>query len=144
MKVLVVSTGTAVIAYNGGETTPRIPHRPHDKPIYVLRDAGGRRGLEPIGEASSHGEVAVLSDLAAGPDGRLVAVWDGGVDDPASVVRAAVADGPGAPFGPPEDVSPAGRDSRFGTAAYLGDRPAVVLAGRGADRGDSVAEAYVR
>ena len=72
----------------------------------------------------------MLSDLAAGPGGRLVAVWDGGVEDRASVVRAAVADGAGAPFGPPEDVSPAGRDSRFGAAAFLGDRPAVMLSSR--------------
>ena len=72
----------------------------------------------------------MLSDLAAGPGGRLVAVWDGGVDDQASIVRAAVADGVGAPFGAPEEVSAAGRDSRFGHAAFVGERPVVVLAGR--------------
>jgi len=142
--VAVDSDGTAVLAFNGGETTPRIPHSPHDKPVVVLRDAGGRGGFTGDRQVSGEGEVAVLSDLAAGPGGRLVAVWDGGVDDLASVVRAAVAPAAGAPFGPPEDVSPVGRDSRFGSAAFLGDRPAVVLAGRGADRGDSVAEAYVR
>ena len=76
------------------------------------------------------GTTAVLSDLAAGPAGRLVAVWDGGVDDQASLVRAAVADGVGAPFGAPEEVSAAGRDSRFGHAAFVGERPVVVLAGR--------------
>ena len=93
---------------------------------------------------SAPGTTAVLSDLAAGPDGRLVAVWDGGVDDSASVVRAAIADGPGAAFGPPEDVSPAGRDARFGHAAFLGERPAVVVSSRPAGGGDSVAQSYVR
>jgi len=85
----------------------------------------------------------VLSDLAAGPGGRLVAVWDGGSEDPASLVRAAIADGVGAPFGAPEDVSAAGRDSRFGAAAFVGEQPLVVLSSR-VGRGRPVAQAYVR
>ncbi len=103
-----------------------------------------QRGGAPPQTLSAPGTTAVLSDLAAGPAGRLVAVWDDGVDSLASVVHAAVADGPGAPFGPPEDVSAVGRDSRFGHAAFLGDRPVVVLASRPTRRDDSVAQAYVR
>jgi hypothetical protein len=102
------------------------------------------RGGAPAQTLSAPGTTAVLSDLAAGPGGRLVAVWDGGVDDQASIVRAAVADGVGAPFGAPEEVSAAGRDSRFGHAAFVGERPVVVIAGRPAPRGESVAQAYVR
>ena len=144
VDAVIDSTGHVVVAFNGGETTRRIPPMPHDKPVLLVRDAGGRGGLVGIGQASAEGEVAVLSDLAAGPRGRLVVVWDGGVDDPQSVVRAAVADGPGAAFGPPEDVSPAGREARFGHAAFLGERPVVVLAGRAAGGGGPVAQAYVR
>ena len=62
---------------------------------------------------------------------------------PASVVRAAVAGGVGQPFGPPEDVSPAGAMRASGTPAFFA-RPArrdrvepLAAAGR-------VAQAYVR
>ena len=143
VDVVIDSSGTPVLAFNGGETTPRIPHMPHDKPVYVLRDLGGRGGFGAGQEPSGPGEVAVLSDLAAGPGGRLAVVWDGGVEDPASLLRAAVADGVGAPFGAPEDVSAAGRDSRFGAAAFAGERPLVVLSSR-AGGGQPVAQAYVR
>ena len=102
------------------------------------------RGDAPPQTLSAPGTTAVLSDLAAGPGGRLVAVWDGGVDDQASIVRAAVADAVGAPFGAPEDVSAAGRDSRFGHAAFVGERPVVVIASRPDRRGESVAQGYVR
>ena len=102
------------------------------------------RGGAPAQTLSAPGTTAVLSDLAAGPGGRLVAVWDGGVDDQASTVRAAVAGAPNAPFGPPEDVSAVGRDSRFGHAAFLGERPVVVLASRPDRRSETVAQAYVR
>ena len=105
---------------------------------------GPGRGGGAATSVSAPGTTTVLSDLAAGPGGRLVVVWDGGVDDPQSVVRAAVADGPGAAFGPPEDVSPAGQEARFGHAAFLGDRPMIVLSSRAAGGGDSVAQAYVR
>jgi hypothetical protein len=101
------------------------------------------RGPAPAQTVSAPGTTAVLSDLAAGPGGRLAVVWDGGVDDPVGVVRAAVADGAGAPFGPPEDVSAAGRDSRFGAAAFVGKTPLVVLSSR-VGRGDPVAQAYER
>jgi hypothetical protein len=59
-------------------------------------------------------------------------------------VRAAIADGPGAAFGPPEDVSATDLEARFGHAAFLGERPVVVLSSRPAGGGDSVARAYVR
>jgi len=58
-------------------------------------------------------------------------------------VRAAVSGGVGQPFGAPEDVSAAGRDSRFGAAAFAGDRPLVVLSSR-EGRGRPVAQGYVR
>ena len=103
-----------------------------------------QRGTGPVQTVSPAGSTAVLSDLAAGPDGRLLAVWDTGVDDPAALVRAALADGVGAPFGAPEDVSAAGRDSHFGHAAFLGPLPLVVLASRPAGGGERVAQAYVR
>jgi hypothetical protein len=102
------------------------------------------RGGAPAQTLSVPGTTAVFSDLAAGPGGRLVAVWDDGVDSLASVVHAAVADGAGAPFGPPEDVTAVGRDSRFGHAAFLGERPVVVLASRPTRQSPTVAQAYVR
>ena len=102
------------------------------------------RGGGPAQTLSAPGPVkAVLSDLAAGPDGRLVAVWDGGFDDQGSIVRAAIADGPGAPFGPPEDVTPSGEEAHNGVAAFLGERPAVVLVNR-RTRTETVAQVYVR
>ena len=138
-----------------------IPARDHDglgREIDAVVDTAGvvaiawrgaagvraQRGGAPAQTLSAPGTTAVLSDLAAGPGGRLVAVWDGGVDDQASTVRAAVAGAPGAPFGPPEDVSAVGRDSRFGHAAFLGERPVVVLASRPDRRSETVAQAYVR
>ncbi len=102
-----------------------------------------KRGPAPAQTVSAPGATAVLSDLATGPGGRLVAVWDGGSENPASLVRAAVADGAGAPFEAPEDVSAAGRDSRFGAAAFAGERPLVVLSSR-EGRGQPVAQGYVR
>jgi len=98
------------------------------------------RGGAPAQTLSAPGTTAVLSDLAAGPGGRLVAVWDGGADDAASVVRAAVAGGVGQPFGPAEDVS--GPGVRFGHAGFFADRPVVIASGRSGGR--SRAQAYVR
>ena len=46
-------------------------------------------------------------------------------------------------FGPPEDVSPAGQEARFGHAAFLGETPAVVLANRPSGT-DTFAQVYVR
>ena len=64
------------------------------------RRARRRAAAAPAQDLSAPGTTAVLSDLAAGPGGRLVAVWDGGVEDPQSVVRAAIADGAGAAVRP--------------------------------------------
>jgi hypothetical protein len=47
-----------------------------------------QRGGAPAQTVSAPGTTAVLSDLAAGPDGRLAVVWDGGVESSASLVRA--------------------------------------------------------
>lgn len=98
------------------------------------------RGGAPAQTLSAPGTTAVFSDLAAGPDGRLVAVWDGGVDDDDSVVRAAIAGGVGQPFGAPEDVSGAG--VRFGHAGFFAERPVVIASGRSGAK--SRALAYVR
>jgi hypothetical protein len=115
---------------------------PRPRQLSVTRE--GANGFGPAQDVSVPGTVALLADHAAGPGGRLVAVWDGGVEDRQSVVRAAIAGGPGLAFGAPEDVSPAGREARFGHAAFLGERPVVVLSSRPAGGGDSVAQAYVR
>jgi hypothetical protein len=131
------STGRVAIAWSGGGATAA------ERRVRVARDRPDG-GIGPAQDVSTLGTGAILSDLAAGPAGRLVAVWDGGVEDQASVVRAAVADGAGAPFGLPEDVSPAGENARFARAAFLGDRPAVVLANRPGGGNDTVAQAYVR
>ena len=82
-------------------------------------------------DVSPPGEDAILSDLAAGPDGRVIAVWDHGFDA-AGTVRAALSPFAGAAFGPPENVSPAGQDARFGRAAFdpLSGRPTVVWSNR--------------
>ena len=130
------SGGRVAIAWSGGGAAPG------ERRVRVARDLVDG-GIAPAQDVSAPGTVAILSDLAAGLGGRLVAVWDGGVEDRASVVRAAVAEGPGAPFGLPEDVSPAGEDARFGKAAFLGDRPAVVLANRPSGT-DTIAQVYVR
>jgi hypothetical protein len=131
------SVGRVAIAWSGGGTAPS------ERRVRVARDLVDG-GIGPAQDVSAPGTVAILSDLAAGPGGRLVAAWDGGVEDQASVVRAAVADAAGAPFGAPEDVSPAGQNARFARAAFLGERPAVVLANRPGGGRNTVAQAYVR
>jgi hypothetical protein len=131
------SAGRVAIAWSGGGAAPgeRRVRVAHDRPDGTIG---------PAQDVSAPGAVAILSDLAAGPGGRLVTVWDGGVEDEASVVRAALAEGAGAPFGPPEDVSPAGQSARFARAAFLAARPAVVLANRPGGGTETVAQAYVR
>ena len=122
LDVVADSAGVVTIAWRGGS------------------GVRASRGGAPAQTLSAPGTTAVLSDLAAGPDGRLVAVWDGGVDDAASVVRAAVAGGVGQPFGPAEDVS--GPGVRFGHAGFFADRPVVIASGRSGGR--SRAQSYVR
>ena len=129
----------------------RIPHLPHDKPVGVDRDTGGRGGLDGLGQASGEGDVGG----ALRPGGRPAAAGSSpsgtaASRTPQSVVRAAIADGPGAAFGPPEDVSAAGRDGAASaplrppfsrpTARSLGRR--LETAPRAA--ADAVAQAYVR
>ena len=88
--------------------------------VRVVRGAGAPQDLGP----------GFLSDLAGGPGGRLIVVWDDGVDANPSTVHAAVAPGASAPFGAAEAVSPVGEDSRFGHAAFDGSRPTIVYSGR--------------
>ena len=115
------STGVVAIAWSGG-----VPRQ-----VRVVRiGAGGTPG--PAAGVSPPGTSALLSDLAAGPGGRLIAVWDAGIDGGESLVTAAVAPGAGAPFGPPEAVSPAGYGDRGGRAAFdpVSGRATVLFAGR--------------
>ena len=83
--------------------------------VKVLRSGGTPVDLGP----------GDLSDLAAGPGGRLIVVWDDGVEANPSRVHASVA-----PFTTTEDVSPLGEDARFGIAAYAGTVPTIVYSGR--------------
>ena len=71
-----------------------------------MRNGGAPQDLGP----------GFLSDLAAGPAGHLIAVWDDGVEANPSAVHAAVA--VAGPFGAAEQVSPALEDARFGSAAF--------------------------
>jgi len=88
--------------------------------LHVVRGAGTPQDLG----------VGALSDLAAGPGGRLIVVWDDGVDANPSRVHAALAPGAGQPVGGAEDVSPAGEDSHFGVAAFAGPRATILYSGR--------------
>lgn len=137
IDAVVDAAGRVAVAWSGNGTAPG------ERVVRVARDRSDG-GFSPAQAVSGPATTAILSDLAAGPGGRLVAVWDAGVEDPASVVRAAVAAGAGAPFGPPEDVSPAGQSARFARAAFIGERAAVVLSNRPAGGRDTVAQAYVR
>jgi hypothetical protein len=85
--------------------------------VRVVRGGGAPQDLGP----------GVLSDLAAGTGGRLIAVWDDGVDANPSVVHASVA-----PFGAVEQVSPPGEDARFGHALFdpRSGSPTVVFSDR--------------
>ncbi|MEO8689511.1 MAG: hypothetical protein ABI611_15030 [Solirubrobacteraceae bacterium] len=73
-----------------------------DRVRAAATDASGRFGssqdLSPPTVSASGLTTASLTDVAAAPDGARVAVWTAG-----SLVQAAYA-GPGAPFGPPEDI----------------------------------------
>jgi hypothetical protein len=116
-------TGTVVVAWSGSDGASRR--------VRVSRPDQSARFTAPE-DISAPGADALLSDLALGPFGPAIAVWDGGVEDPQSVVRAAVAPTAVNAFGPPEDVSPPGQDARFGHAAFdpRSGQPTVVYAGR--------------
>jgi hypothetical protein len=102
-------TGNVVVAWSGSDGTSR-------RVRVSQADQAGR--FTAPADVSAPGADALLSDLEVGPTGRAIVVWDGGVEDPASVVRAAVAPTVVQPFGPPEDVSPPGQDARFAVAAF--------------------------
>ena len=86
-------------------------------------------------------EDAILSDLAAGADGRVIAVWHQGIEA-VGTVRAALAPAAGAAFGPPENASPVGQDARAGHAAFdpLTGRPTIVWSNRPRGSGGPVSE----
>lgn len=123
IEAAVDQTGNVVVAWSGSDGAFR-------RVRAAQADQSGR--FTAPEEISAPGADAVLSDLAVAPFGPAIAVWDGGVEDEASVVRAAVAPTAVQPFGPPEDVSPTGQDSRFGHAAFdpRSGQPTVVYAGR--------------
>ncbi len=102
-------TGNVVVAWSGSDGTSRR--------VRVSQADQSGRFTAPV-DVSAPGADALLSDLEVGPTGRAIVVWDGGVEDPASVVRAAVAPTVVQPFGPPEDVSPPGQAARFAVAAF--------------------------
>ena len=137
IEAVVDSNGRVAVAWSGGETTRRIPHTPPERGLYVTRDDAPGQQLSRSG-----GDVAILSDLAAGSGGRLIAVWDDGLEARNSVVSAAVAPAAGEPFGPPEDASPAGQDARFGHAAFdpVTGRATIVWSNRPQGSGGPVAE----
>jgi hypothetical protein len=88
--------------------------------------------------------IGALGDLAAGPGGRLAVVWDEGVDTTPNSVHAAMAPGPGAPFGAAEAVSPAGQDSFDPRVAFAGAEPTVVYVSRPVRETQSFATASTR
>jgi hypothetical protein len=81
-----------------------------------------------VGPAQDVG-TGVLSDLATGAGGRVLAVWDDGVEARPSTVHAAQAEAE-QPFGPAEAVSAPGEDAHFGAAAYSRGVPTIVYSGR--------------
>lgn len=121
------SAGAATVAWSGTDGATRR--------VRAVRSSG-----TPVQDVSPPGRDAVLSDLAAGPGGRLIAVWDGGIEDRLSTVTAAVASGPGAAFGVPEPISSGTGEARFGVAAFdpASGRPTVLFSDRPAGSGGTV------
>lgn len=105
---VVDSAGNHVIAWSGSDGP--------NKRVRVARmDGDGRFHAEPdVSPAGVNGEVA---DLAAGPRGRLLVVWDDWDGESSHQVFAAFGALPGQPFGPPEAVSPL-QEARAGAAAF--------------------------
>jgi hypothetical protein len=130
-------TGNVVVAWSGSDGASRR--------VRVSRPGQSGRFTAPE-DVSPAGADALLSDLAVGPFGPAIAVWDGGIEDPRSVVRAAVAPTAVQPFGPPEDASPPGQDARFGRAAFppRSLRPTVVFANRPTGGSRTFAQAATR
>jgi hypothetical protein len=108
IRAVVDSSGRVVVAWSGTDGVARR--------VRVARDDGPGDSIGVPTDVSLPGDEAVLTDLAAGPGGRLIAVWGNGTFD-ADQVKAAVSDGAGAPFGLPEAVSPA-QEAHAGHAAF--------------------------
>jgi hypothetical protein len=125
IEVVADGTGGIVAAWSGSDGLNR-------RVRSAFADRSGR--FTAPQDVSAPLADALLSDLAADPAGGVTAVWDGGIEDRASVVRAALAPTAVQPFGPPEAVSAAGRASRDGRAAYdpRTHRPAIVFGSRAA------------
>jgi hypothetical protein len=122
------STGVVAIAWSGFDgTTQRVR----------AARVGADGSVGPAADVSPPGASALLTDLSAGPGGRLIAVWEGVLADREAPVTAAIAPRAGAPFGPPEAVSPTGRGDHGGHAAFdpATGRPTVIFAGRPAASG---------
>jgi hypothetical protein len=137
IEAAVDQTGNVVVAWSGSDGASR-------RVKAARADQSGRFTAPQA--VSAPGADALLSDLAVGPFGPAIAVWDGGVEDPASVVRAAVAPTVVQSFGPPEVVSPAGQDARFGHAAFdpRSHQPTVVFANRPTGGARTFAQAATR
>ena len=125
------STGDVVIAWSGSDGSDR---RVRAARVEQSGDAGPAQTLSPPGAD------ALLSDLASGPAGRLLAVWDGGIEDPASTVEAALSSAADQPFGAPELVSPAGQEARSGAGAFdpATGRPTVLYSNRPEGSGGTI------
>jgi hypothetical protein len=105
---VVDSAGRNVVAWSGSDGLNR-------RLVVARMDADGRFHNEPV--VSPPGVNARLSDLAAGPRGRLLVVWDDWDFEISHQVFAAYAPDPGQPFGAPEPVSPY-QEARAGVAAF--------------------------
>jgi hypothetical protein len=105
---VVDSTGRHVVAWSGSDG-------PNARVRVAFMDEDGRFHAQPdISPPGVNGQVA---DLAAGPAGRLLVLWDDWDLEASHQVLAAYAPGPGEPFGPPEAVSPV-QEARAGAAAF--------------------------
>jgi hypothetical protein len=130
IRVVDDSTGRAVVAWSG--------HPDANRRVRAAALDNATLQFGPPQDVSAPGTDAFLTDLAAGPLGSLIVVWDDGIEPPKQV-HAAVAPGPGAPFGPPEDVSPA-QEAREGRAVFdpRTGIPTVVWSNRPAGSGGPV------
>ncbi len=91
----------------------------------------GQLRFSPPQLISPAGEDAFVSDLAADDaTGSMLAVWDAGLDAP-TAIGAALADTPGASFGPPETATPS-ETARDGSAAFdpQTHQPTIAYVGR--------------
>lgn len=116
-------TGRIVVGWSGSDGSNRR--------VKVAQFDGGLR-FSPPQIVSPAGEDAFFGDLAADRGtGALLATWNAGVDAPAAI-GAALADGGGDSFGPPEAATP-DDDAIAGVAAFdpRTHRPTLVYSGVG-------------